>query len=952
VLRLRTLGGLSIEQSDGGAPSSAATSARRRLALLAVLAVNAPRGVPRDKLLALFWPESDTDRARHALDQTLYSLKKDLGADALVVGREEPAFNPAAITSDVEEFQTALARGDRVAAVELYKGPFLDGVFITGAPGFERWVDEERARLTREVEFALESLAAEAAGKGDHAGAVQRWQRLAAMEPRKTRVVLSLMTELAAAGDRAAALRHAEIYHTLVRDDLEAEPNPAVGALAEKLRREPAKTEAPRRTTDPRIPAASALNTAPAPAAPARASAPPIASVPSEGPAVHRETPLRLVGQKVRSYRVVGFAAGLLVLLGLSLAWVQKARGRDAERAWILAADFDNRTRDPIFDRALDAALATGLQQSGYVSVFPRARIEQTLTRMGRTTQAAAAARLDETLAREVAQREGIPSVVIVAIDRVDSSYVLTARIVDATSGAAIAAETRIANRSDVIAAVDDLVRRLRRDIGESAHAIAKHDLPLPQATTASLEALHKYADGLAAWRAGQRKVAVELYEEAVAIDSDFALAHASLGGAYYWTNDRPKGDAHFDHALRLLDRLTDRERLTVRAAAESWRGNRVRAIELRRALLALYPGDRSAWGKIGYDYMRLGRAQEAVSALRMQLARDSSDASDYINLATSFKELSAADSAIRYYRRAFQLQPNLLTLENLNHEYGGALVLAGRHDEARAVYDSMLVGDADQQARGNRSLGLLAMVQGHYAEAIERFRQATLLSQTPDRELTEARNRLFLASAEQEKGWRDSASVQIRAAYGLFRKAYFEPLFLVYLGKALVRDGQLPLAVEVLDTLRRRVRADNPRDRSNLQLLTGEVALAQGHPDSAVRVFRLAYAADSSEYIEESLARATAQNGDLHEAARLYESLAAATGGWYGYEAEPYGLVAPVSAAETYERIGDQARVRSLYERFLYQWPTADTDLVSTRKARDGLGKLKSFQLQRENRR
>lgn len=950
MLRLRTLGGLSIEQGDGAASSSAATSARRRLALLAVLAVNAPRGVPRDKLLALFWPESDTDRARHALDQTLYSLKKDLGADALVVGREEPALNPAAIASDVEEFQTALARGDRVAAVELYKGPFLDGVFITGAPGFERWVDEERARLTREVEFALESLATESAGKGDHAGAVQRWQRLAAMEPRKTRVVLSLMTELAATGDRAAALRHAEIYHTLIRDDLEAEPNPAVAALADKLRREPVKAEPPRRATNPRVPAPTGgAVAAPSAPAPARPSFPTTVPVPETRPFWRRSLPF--VVRQVRSARVVGVAGGIVLLLGLTLAWMQKTRSRDVERAWILAADFDNRTRDSIFDRALDAALATGLQQSGYVSVFPRARIEQTLTRMGRTRQAATAVRLDEPLAREVAQREGISAVVIAAIDRVDSSYMLTARIVDAKSGGAIAAETRVANhRSDVIGAIDDLVRRLRRDIGESASAIARHDLPLPQATTPSLDALHKYADGVAAWNAGQRKAASELYEEAVRLDSDFALAHAALGGDYYWNNDRPNGDAHFDHALRLLDRLTDRERLSVRAAAASWRGNRLQAIELRRALLAVYPGDRSAWGRIGYDYMRLGRAQEAIAALRMQLSRDSTDASDYINLATAFKQLAAYDSSIRYYKHAFKLQPSWLTLENLNHEYGETLVSAGKPNEARAVYDSMLVGDVDQQARGNRSLGLLAMVQGHYGEAIERFRQATLLSQAPHRELTEMRNRLFLASAEQEKGWRDSASAQIRIAYSLFRKAYFEPKFLAILGKALVRDGQLPLAVEVFDTLQRRVRSDNQSDRAYLGVLAGEVALAQGHPDSAVRALQLAYANDSSQYTQESLARAVAQNGDLLGSARLYESLAAQMGGWYGDEAEQYGLVAPVSAAETYARIGDQARVRSLYERFLSQWATADTDLVSMRTARAGLGKLKGLQL--DNRR
>jgi len=948
VLRLRTLGGLSIEQSDGGATSTAATSARRRLALLAVLAVNAPRGVPRDKLLALFWPESDSDRARHALDQTLYSLKKDLAADSLVIGREEPALNPAAISSDVEDFQAALARGDRAAAVELYKGPFLDGVFLTGAPGFERWAEEERARLTREVEGALEALATEASGKGDHAGAVQRWQRLAVMEPRKTRVVLSLMSELAAAGDRASALRHAEIYDTLVRDDLEAEPNPAVAALAEKLRKEPPKGDQPR-AVDPPHP------TPPPPPPPLRRpSAPALTPVTvAPPPLIHRETPFRLAPRAVRSYRVAGVIASVFVLLALSIAWMFSTRGREAERAWILAADFDNRTHDSIFDRALDAALAAGLQQSAYVSVFPRARIEQTLTRMGRSQQSAATTRLDESVAREVAQREGIKSVVVGAIDRVDSSYMLTARIVDAATGTALAAETRVAGRrSDVIAAVDDLVRRLRHDIGESGTSIAKHDLPLPQATTRSLDALRKYADGLAASKAGQRKAAVELYEEAVAIDSDFALAHAELGASYYWTNDRPNGDKHFEHALRLLDRLTDRERFQVRAAAESWRGNRERAIELRRALLVVYPGDRSAWGRIGYDYMRLGRAREAIAAYRMQFQRDSTSASDYINVATSFKHLAEYDSSIYYYRKAFKLQPNLLTLDNLNHEYGTTLVLAGKMDEARAAYDSMLVGTNDQKARGHRSLGLLAMVQGHYGEAMDRFRQAIFLSQGPGRELTHARNRLFLAAAEQEKGLRDSASTELRAAHALFKTAYFEPTFLMYLGKALARDGQLPLASELLDSLRRRARPDNAQDRSNEQVLTAELALARGHADSAVRVLRLAYAIDSSDFIKESLARATAQNGDVAGAARLYESFAATPEHWYGWEAEQYGLSASVRAAELFEGMGDQPRARGAYEKFLSQWPSADSDLVSVRKARDRVAKLKSFQLQRETKR
>ena len=952
MLRLRTFGGLSIERSaedGGGSPTSTATAARRRLAFLAVLAASGPRGMPRDKLLALFWPESDSDKARHALDQTIYSLKRDLGAESLVLGREELAINPAAMTSDVEDFKAALARGDRAAAVEFYTGPFLDGVFISGAAGFERWTEEERTRLTRDVELALEALAAEAATRGDHAGAVQRWQRLATMEPRKTRVVLSLMSELAASGDRAAALKHAEIYHTLVRDDLDAEPNPAVAALAERLRREPAVVKSPRRTQD-RVSAIPAAQPAKAePPAPIVTESPPAtvqppAARPEPAPPQRRATVEWLRQRTTRAYRVAGVAVALVLLLTLSLAWMLAGKHRaDSERAFILPADVENRTQDSVFDGAIDAALTAGLQQSSHVSIFPRSRVQQTLTRMRRALSASAPVRIDETLAREVAQREGVHTVLAASVDRIDSSYMLTARLVEAATGVTIAAESRRANRrAEIIDAIDDLVRRLRHDIGESADVIAKHDLPLPQATTRSLEALRKYAEGKAAWAAGQHTPARELYLEAVALDSDFALAHAALGFYYYWNNDRPNGDAHYDHALRLLDRLTDRERLQVRASAESWRGNRDAAIELRKALLAIYPDDPAAWGSIGYDYMRLHRPNESIAAYRKQLERDSTSPSDYINLAISYLQLGKYDEAVRHYQRAFTLQPSLLKLENLNHEYGKALLFAGKPEEARAVYDSMLAGTVDQRARGHRSLGLLAMIRGRYGEAIDRFRDAVLLSQGPSRELTEARNRLFLASAQQEKGWRDSATAQMRSAHGLFRRAYFEPMFLWFLGKALARDGQLALASEVLDTLRKRARPDNPQDRANVLALSGEVALAQGQADSAAHLLRLAYTMDSSSLVKESLASAVARAGDLTLAARLYESLLADGESWYGAEAEQYALAAPLAAGALYERAKDLPRARAAYEQVLTRWAQGDTDLVTMRASRAALERLR----------
>jgi TolB-like protein len=358
------------------------------------------------------------------------------------------------------------------------------------------------------VESALEQLATEAAARGDHASSVQRWQRLATMEPRKTRVVLSLMSELAASGDRAGALRHAEIYDTLVRDDLDAKPNPAVAALAERLRREPAAVRA---TPVARGNAATdgAVSEAESMTPPSKQGEP----VPDASPPRRRLTTEWLRRRTTRAYRVATLATLLAATFALSLLWaVTSQRRSNPDRAWVVPADVDNRTQDTVFDGGLDAALAAGLQQSPYVSVFPRARVQQTLLMMQRAP-AAGVMRLDESLAREVGQREGIHTVVAASIARIDSSYVLTARLVDATSGATIAAESRKANRrADVIDALDALVRSLRRDIGESPETIAKHDLPLPEATTRSLDALRAYARGNAAWVGGQRAQARELY--------------------------------------------------------------------------------------------------------------------------------------------------------------------------------------------------------------------------------------------------------------------------------------------------------------------------------------------------------------------------------------------------------------------------------------------------------
>jgi DNA-binding SARP family transcriptional activator len=233
MLTLRTLGGVSL--SDESGPLAGAMIQHRRLALLAVLAAAGTRGVSRDRVAALLWPESGPERARHALAQWLFLMRRDLGEDA-VAGTGELRLNPTRVASDVAEFDEAVERKAHERAAALYAGPFLDGFFLSNAPEFEHWVDAERAKREAVAGRSFEALARAAAARADHAAAAVWWQRRAALEPLSGRVTLELMQALVDSGDRAAALRHAQQHEALVRRELEVPVEAEVAALVARLR--------------------------------------------------------------------------------------------------------------------------------------------------------------------------------------------------------------------------------------------------------------------------------------------------------------------------------------------------------------------------------------------------------------------------------------------------------------------------------------------------------------------------------------------------------------------------------------------------------------------------------------------------------------------------------------------------------------------------------------------
>ncbi|HEX6052321.1 MAG TPA: BTAD domain-containing putative transcriptional regulator [Gemmatimonadaceae bacterium] len=233
MLRLLTFGGLALVRDDG---STAPRVRPPRLALLAALAVAGERGVSRERLMSFFWPDSDEARGRHSLRQALYVLRQELGRDVVRTHEATLSLDPSAVVTDVAEFRVALSTNDRARAVAVARGPFLDGFYLPGAPEFERWVEDERARFMAAVTGALLALATEAGNRRDRNAAAEWWRQLTVAEPLSGRFAAGYLTALAAQGDRARALAFARDHTELVRREIGAQPDADVVRIEAMLR--------------------------------------------------------------------------------------------------------------------------------------------------------------------------------------------------------------------------------------------------------------------------------------------------------------------------------------------------------------------------------------------------------------------------------------------------------------------------------------------------------------------------------------------------------------------------------------------------------------------------------------------------------------------------------------------------------------------------------------------
>jgi tetratricopeptide (TPR) repeat protein len=255
----------------------------------------------------------------------------------------------------------------------------------------------------------------------------------------------------------------------------------------------------------------------------------------------------------------VSAAAAVLALSAAAYFYFHRAP-RLTDKDTIVLADFVNNTGDPIFDGTLRQGLAIQLEQSPFLKIMDDGQVQRVL----RLMSLAPGARITNQVAHEICVREGAAATIDGTIASLGKSYVITLQAIACQDGATLAREQiQAVDKEHVLNAVGSAATAMRGKLGEPHNSIQKLNRPLEQATTPSLEAFQNYNKGYDEWTQGHFLAALPLFERAVALDPNFAMAYYGIAAASGEAGDTGRQAEYLGKAFALIDRVSETKQLT-----------------------------------------------------------------------------------------------------------------------------------------------------------------------------------------------------------------------------------------------------------------------------------------------------------------------------------------------------------------------------------------------------
>ncbi len=581
---------------------------------------------------------------------------------------------------------------------------------------------------------------------------------------------------------------------------------------------------------------------------------------------------------------------------------------------------FENRAGDRELDwlrEGLADMLITSLSRSQRLTLLSRQQLTALLSHLG--NQSAGQIKLEDGL--EIARRAQAEMIILGGFARLGDKVRIDVTLHDARTGQLQAAESLIADSpAQILTQIDLLSLKLATHLGATlADADAQHGLAAVM--TNNLDAYRYYSLALEQSQMAQFHDAIALLEKALALDPQFAMAHARIGYVYaVRMGQGEKARPYLEKALALGDRLSEKDNLFITAWQATAERNPARAIEVYRELIARYPLETEAYQRLNHVLQAQDHNEEALQVIRQGLLTDPEWKSLYNQLGSVSMRLGRNDEALAAYQRYLQLAPND---PNAWDSLAAFHQWIGQAAEAEAAYNHALALNPESGV-AIIHLGNLRFQQGRYRAAHEQFRRYSQIARDDNQ-----RGRGFWYSAWVYLAQGDLA----RAAAAAKEEVKYDPTSLWNsLVLALRRRDQTAVA-KLSEGVFAPATFALYQERGMLRIWEyqrGYMALRQGQAEDALNHFRAALRHRALEWnidsFEDCLANALMELGRNDEAITEYERILKINP---GYPLAYYHL------GQAYERKGDRGKARAAYEQFLRIWKDADADVPEVAWAR-----------------
>jgi eukaryotic-like serine/threonine-protein kinase len=347
---------------------------------------------------------------------------------------------------------------------------------------------------------------------------------------------------------------------------------------------------------------------------------------------------------KMRSLAAMLIALAILCLCGwLGWRWLHRPR---PNFLGLVIADFDNSTGDLQFDQVLKTALTADLRQSPYLKVASAEAIEKIGTLEISSSKPPAS--LTAQAARQVCTRLGDQAYLTGGIRRLAQKYLVTVQAFDCAGSKTLAASRGIADSPDsVLTVLDKVAADLRKQLGEPGKSVQSFNKPPFPAHINSLPAINAYADAGRLALAGKYTDSTALYQWAIELDPQLAVAYEDLGVTYSNLGQGDQAIADFSKAYELRDTVDEYDRLNIVANfSNRVTGDLMASIRNDKQWREEYPSDPVPLTNLGDLEIQIGRSALALDAVRSALELNPSDASAYEVLANAQMHLGQFEEA------------------------------------------------------------------------------------------------------------------------------------------------------------------------------------------------------------------------------------------------------------------------------------------------------------------